>query len=128
MATEAVPSASELTAALGKTKNLWDAVLAEFSTTQEWKRYSNKAPWSLRVLRGKRTILWLSPREGFFQAAIILGDKAIAAAKSGKPSQRLCKLIEEAPRYTEGAGLRIEVKTARDLALVRKLVAVKIAH
>ncbi|MFN7934294.1 MAG: DUF3788 family protein [Bryobacteraceae bacterium] len=122
------PAEAELTATLGETKGLWDAIIAEFSTTQEWKRYSQKAPWSLRLFRGKRTIIWLSPREGWFQAAIILGDRAIDTAKESKPSQRLRKLIDEAPRYPEGTGLRIEVKNTRDLALVRKLAAIKIAH
>ena len=128
MAAEAVPSESELAAALGRTKEMWDAIVAEFSTTQEWKRYSSKAPWSLRVMNGKRTVIWLSPRQGWFQAGIILGDKAIAAAKNSKPSKRLCKLIDEAPRYAEGTGLRIEVKNARDLALMRKLLPFKLAH
>lgn len=122
------PPEAELTAGLGESKSLWDAIIAEFSTAQEWKRYSQKDPWSLRVFRGKRTIVWLSPREGWFQAGIILGDKAIQAAREGKPSLRLRKLIDEAPRYAEGTGLRIEVKNARDLALVRKLVEIKIAH
>lgn len=122
------PIEAELAATLGETKGLWDAIIAEFSTTQEWKRYSQKDPWSLRVFRGKRTIIWLSPREGWFQAGIILGGKAIEACMKSKPTQRLRKLIDEAPRYAEGTGLRIEVKSERDLALVRKLAEIKIAH
>lgn len=122
------PTEAELTATLGETKSLWDAIIAEFSTTQEWKRYSQKAPWSMRLFRGKRTIIWLSPRDGWFQAAIILGGKAIEACMESKPTQRLRKLIDEAPRYAEGTGLRIEVRSARDLALVRKLASIKIAH
>ena len=122
------PNEAELAGALGGTKSHWDALVAEFSTTQEWKRYSQKAPWALRLLRGKRTIIWLGPRDGWFQASIILGDKAIEAAKQGKLSARLLKLIEESPHYPEGTGVRVEVRNSRDLAAVRKLAAIKAAH
>lgn len=128
MPSGAPPTGEELTATLGPTKPHWDAIVSEFSTTQEWKRYSAKAGWSFRLFQGKRTIIWLSPREGWFQAGIILGDKAIEAARQTRLSASLRKIIDESPRYPEGTGVRIEVRTTRDLASVRKLAAIKIAH
>ncbi|MBL8173569.1 MAG: DUF3788 domain-containing protein [Bryobacterales bacterium] len=124
----APPTPEELTAALGPAKSHWDAIVSEFSTTQEWKRYSLKVPWSLRLLQGKRTIVWLTPHEASFQAGIILGDKAIEAAKAKGLPPKLQTLIEASPRYPEGTGIRIEVRTARDLATVRKLAAIKLAR
>lgn len=122
------PTPEELAATLGPTKQYWDAIVAEFSTTQEWKRYSLKVPWSFRLLKGKRTTIWLTPHEASFQAGIILGDKAIQAAKSKGLSKTLQALIDASPRYPEGTGIRIEVRTPRDLANVRKLAAIKLAH
>jgi hypothetical protein len=38
------------------------------------------------------------------------------------------KIIDEAPRYPEGAGVRLEITTRRQLPAVLKLAAVKLAN
>jgi hypothetical protein len=38
------------------------------------------------------------------------------------------KLIKEAPRYPEGTGVRLEVKVTRDVAVVKKLAAIKLEN
>ena len=59
------PSDSDLEKALGRAKPLWDQLVAELGsehdvTTREWKSYSAKNGWSLRLKRGKRPIVWLA--------------------------------------------------------------------
>ena len=127
------PTDGELAAALGPTKAIWDQLLAELDrefgvNINEWNSYSPKAGWSLRVKRKARTIVWLGPREGCFIAAFILGDKAMRAARAGKLPQRIVKIMEEAPKYPEGAGVRLEVKAPKDIEAVKKLAAIKLAN
>ena len=50
------------------------------------------------------------------------------AARASKLSKALMKLIDEAPRYPEGTGVRLEVTTRRHLPAVLKLAAVKLAN
>jgi hypothetical protein len=95
---------------------------------REWNSYSPKAGWSLRVKRKARTIVWLGPRAGSFIAALILGDKAVQAARQSKLPPRVIKIINEAKRYAEGTGVRLEVKTPKDIALVKMLAAIKLAN
>jgi hypothetical protein len=38
------------------------------------------------------------------------------------------EIIDEAPKYAEGRGVRIEVRTKKDLEAVKQLAAVKMAH
>ena len=78
--------------------------------------------------RKERTLVWLGPREGSFIAAFILGDKAMRAVRAGKLPQRIVKIMNEAPKYPEGTGIRIPVKTPKDLAAVKKLAAIKIEN
>ena len=78
--------------------------------------------------RKARTIVWLGPREGCFIAAFILGDKAMQAARAGKLPQRIVKIMNEAPKYPEGTGVRITLKTPKDLAAVKTLAAIKLAN
>jgi len=127
------PTDEELTAALGPARPTWDQMLADLARehgadVQEWNSYSLKAGWSLRVKRKERTLVWLGPREGSFIAAFILGDKAMRAVRAGKLPQRIVKIMNEAPKYPEGTGIRIPVKTPKDLAAVKKLAAIKIEN
>jgi hypothetical protein len=97
-------------------------------TVHEWNCYSTKAGWSLRAKRKERTIVWLGPREGCFVAAFILGEKAMKAARACKLPKRIDRAIETAPKYAEGTGIRITVKTPRDIVTLKILATIKIAN
>ena len=123
------PTDDELSAELGAARALWDELLAELAQlTQEWHSYSPKAGWSLKLILKKRTIVYLSPCHGRFRVAFILGGKAVAAARQCKLSKAVMKVIDEAPRYAEGTGVRLEIAARKDLAAVKKLAAVKLAN
>lgn len=125
------PNESELAAELGASKALWDNLVIQLAQdhgidVQEWKSYSLKAGWTLRLNRKKRAIVYLSPLRGCFRASFALGDKAIAAAKTRKLPASVMKTITEAKRYPEGTAVRIEVKKASDVSNVCKLAALKL--
>jgi len=127
------PTDEDLAGVLGPTKPLWDGLVADMSdrhgvTIQEWSSYSLKAGWSLRLKRGKRTILWMSPLQRSFLVTFILGDRAVAAARQSGLSARLLRTLDEAPRYPEGTGIRLPIKGPRDIAAVRKLAVVKLEN
>ena len=127
------PTEEELAAALGPAKRVWDLFIAELAEEngvdlQEWSSYSPKAGWSLRLKRKKRTIVWLAPCHGCFRVAFILGDKAMKAARECGFPQRIVKILEEAPKYPEGTGVRLAIKAARDIAVLKKLAAIKLRN
>ncbi len=127
------PTDGELTVALGPAKAVWDRLLAELdrdlaANVYEWNSYSPKAGWSLRVKCKARTVVWLGPRAGSFVAAFILGDQAMRAARASKLPQRIIKIMEEAPRYPEGTGVRVAMKNPKDIAAVKLLAAIKLAN
>jgi len=126
------PTDAALAEALGSAKAAWDqliaALAAEYGVTiQEWRCYSPKAGWSLRLLRGKRTIVWLAPCDGCFRAAFILGDKAVAEARKGGLPARVLRLIDEAEKYPEGNAIRLHIKGLKDLPTVKELAEIKLA-
>jgi hypothetical protein len=123
------PTDDELSAELGAARVLWDELLAGLALpTQEWNSYSPKAGWSLKLILKKRTILYLAPCHGSFRVAFILGAKAVEAARLAKLSKAVMKIVDEAPRYAEGTGVRLEIKARKDLAAVKKLADVKLAN
>lgn len=127
------PTGDDLSKALGRAKPVWDGLVAEMTTQygvapQEWKSNSAKAGWALRLLRGKRTILWLSPFEGCFEVVFILGDKALAAARQAGLSAYGLRALESARKYPEGTGVRLLVKAGRDLPTVKKFATAKLEN
>jgi hypothetical protein len=127
------PTAAEVTSALGETNQLWNELVEWLAQKhgvkdQEWTCSGAKYGWALRLKLKKRAILYLGPCEGCFRAALVLGDRAIQAVHESSPSKALQKLIDEAPRYPEGTGIRILVKRSADLAAVRKLAVIKLAN
>lgn len=113
--------------------HVWDQFLAALAQQHgaaegEWKSYALKWGWSLRVLRKKRTIVWLSPGIEEFEVLFMLGDKAVRAARESKLPRKSGDALAMAPRYPEGTGLRLIVKSPRSLAALKRLAAIKVAN
>lgn len=116
---------AERTAGLGKVRTLWDKLLAAVPEcdVHEWKSYSRKAPPSLRLKRKDRVILYLAPSEGWFLASLVLGARAMEAARAARLPG-----LDDAKKYPEGTAIRIEVRTPGDVDLVKKFAAIKLAN
>ena len=127
------PTDAAVAAALGPAKAVWDQFLADLAqefdvTVHEWKCHSPKGGWALRVRRKARTIVWLSPCESGFNVAFIPGDKAMRAARQSKLPTRIVEALDAAPKYPEGTGARLHVKTSREIGALKKLAAIKLAN
>src|ERR1035437_6387990 len=127
------PTGEELAAELGPAQALWDQLVTGLAqeygvAVQEWNSYSRKAGWSLRLKRGERNIVYLSPGRGCFMASFALGDRAVRAARESALPKPVLQIIESAKRYAEGTAVRLEVSGPRDIAAVKKLAAIKLAN
>ncbi len=126
------PSETRVTAALGPSAAAWKELIAWLGVQgiagKEWKSVAPKYGWALSPELKKRRILYLGPCDGCFRVAFVLGDKAVAAARESDLPKAVLKEIVEAKRYAEGTGIRLFVRTAKDLAPIKKLVAIKLAN
>jgi hypothetical protein len=128
------PSAEELAGVLGPSEKLWTELIDWMTTelgitSQEWKGvYPKKYGWTLRLKIKARNIVYLGPSTGCFQVAFVLGDRALEAAKAAHLPAGVMQAIAKAPRYPEGTGLRLVVKSTRDLPAIRKLAEIKVAN
>jgi hypothetical protein len=125
------PTPRELETALGPVAPLWNQLVASLACDhsvqdQEWSSYSPKYGWSLKLKLKKRTILYLGPCAGCFRASFVLGDRAVAEARKSKLPASVLKLLEEAPKYSEGTGLRLTITSARNIPSVIKLAQIKL--
>ena len=81
------PSEADLTTALGDAKPAWDLVVVEMAEElglddREWKSYGVKHGWALRLKRGKRNIVYLSPCHGCFRSS-----SSSATGRSRRPAR-----------------------------------------
>ncbi len=100
---------------------LWDTLISDLAhdhglEPEGWVRTA------LPLRKGKRRIVYLSRCEGFFLASFALSDRAVAAMKAANLP------IEPGRRYAEGTAVRLEVRTAEDVELVKQLAAIKLAN
>lgn len=128
-----LPKTGELEKALGRTSGLWDqltiSLAAEYEPlTETWKFYSKKYGWSLQLKRKKRTVLYLTPCKGHFTVGLVFGEKAVKAAHQSDLPDALLDRIDSARKYVEGRGIRIEIRSKKDLGTVEKLAAIKMAN
>ena len=125
------PTDAELAAALGKARSRWDrlqAKLAPCCDGSAWGSSSKKLGWSLRMRRGDRVIVYLSPGRGELMASFALGDAAMRAARAAGLPPAVAAVLASAKRYAEGHAVRLEVKTAADVDAVATLARIKSEH
>jgi len=127
------PRAADLEKVLGRSSahwfNLIEHAASEYPPLEElWNFAGTKWGWSLRLKQKKRTILYMTPGKKHFYVGFVLGEKAVKAAHDLDLPDAILDAIDQAPKYAEGRGIRIEVRTKKDLDKVKKLAAVKMAN
>ena len=127
------PADRALAEMLGRTHALWVNLQADLQHAygpliEEWNFSGPAYGWSFRLKQKKRALVYMTPCRDHFLASFALGDKACRAAREAGLPAAVLALIEAAPKYAEGRGIRIPVRTKRDLASVLSLAAVKVAH
>jgi hypothetical protein len=87
-----------------------------------------KYGWALRLKRKQRTIIYLAPCDNGFTASFVLGAKAVEAARNVGLPENILALLDTAPRYAEGIGLRIPIQTEGDIVAIKKLTRIKLSN
>jgi hypothetical protein len=127
---DAAPDERSLAAMLGRTSSLWTRLTESLHSEcgplrEEWRFAGPKYGWSCKLQQPKRALVYLTPCRGSFLASFALGERACAAARTAGLPAAILALIDAAPRYPEGRGVRIPVRRLSDLDAVRKLAAIK---
>ena len=124
------PKNAELAATLGKTYVLWNELVKRIASrftplSIEWGFSSQATGWGLRLKCEKRAVLYMTPCRGYFLTSFALGEKAVKVAReSGLPASVLA-VIDHAKKYAEGRGVRLEVRSTKDIQNIEKLTQIK---
>jgi len=129
----AKPDDQALVRALGKTYPLWAEIEKHIATTlgksvEEWKYYGLKSGWTMKTLYKKRNLFFFTACKGYFRIAFVFGDRAVAEIVTSDLPKAMIEELTNAKKYAEGRGIRIDVKTRRDVESVKKLIAIKLMN
>jgi hypothetical protein len=124
------PDDTALRGALGKSHAAWTRLIELVEArigpvAQVWGFTSASTGWGLRLKRGDRIIVYMTPRSGSFLVSLALGEKAAQAALASALPAPVLAAIEKAPRYAEGRGVRMEVRLVREAAPLALLAQIK---
>ena len=125
------PTESDLKDSLAETYSLWaelrDKIIATYSPMKETWHFSGKSTgWGMRLVQKDRVIVYMTPCRGYFLFSIVLGEKAVARARTLKLPAAVMKPIDSARKYAEGYGIRFEIRKAADVNGIASLVRLKL--
>lgn len=128
--TSPAPALSELNTALGASAPVWQQLCTTLAQDfpdlrQEWKPTKLEFGRVCLLKQKDRTLIYLIPRRGDFEASIVLGERAVGLALADDLPEAIRRLIAEARPYAEGRGIRFPVTDHAQIGVIRRLVACK---
>lgn len=128
-----MPAEADLKQALSDTFDLWQKIVDFIEGLRPdargaWNFAGTKFGWSFRIYDRKKVLLYLLPRDKFFRAAFVFGQKAVDSIRETDISGNLKAEIDSAKVYAEGRGIWIPVHDESLLEDVKKMIRVKILN
>ncbi len=127
------PTDVEVENALGSAAKAWSGLKSHLAVAygpirEEWGFTAKSTGWGLRLKRGDRTLLYMTPCSGHFLVSLVLGDKAVRAAHERGLPESILTALDSARKYAEGRGIRLQIRTPAELKPIEALAAIKVEH
>jgi len=128
-----IPNDKDLQIELGEAYAFWkeimDFVFLKYpKAAMEWSYPGSKYGWSFRLKDRKRVIIYLLPRERYFKAAFVFGQKAYELVLDSPISESIKTELAAARVYAEGRGIRIDVKDKNVIDDIKQLIEMKLLN
>jgi hypothetical protein len=126
------PTRAQLESVLGKTTSLWTELQRGLASTfaplsERWSFSGKTHGWLLQLKRRDKTVVNLVPCRDHFVASLALSEDGCETAHGSGLTASVVSLIEQAPKYPEGRGVRLEVRNRKDVVTVQRLAAIRMA-
>jgi len=117
---------------LGKTKDIWISFFEYLhehhpDITSEWRYYNDGKSWLMKNTQKKKTVFWLSIREGTFRTTFYFTDKAAKAIADSTIPAEMKKQFKDGKQYGKIRGLTVLFKYKKDIEAAKTLLAIKLS-
>lgn len=126
------PSLDDLKTNLDSTFDLWRQIIKIVkekypNPKEDWSYPDKKYGWSFRLKDKKRAIIYLLPKEGYFKAVFVFGQKASDQIMASNINSTIKEDLVNAKKYAEGRGIQI-LATEESLPDIKTLIEIKLAN
>ena len=127
------PTDKDLAEKLDVTYDLWkrlcDLVLSKYPKgTADWNFPGKKYGWSFRIKDNRRALIYFLPKDQFFKVAFVFGDKAVIDIMRTGISDKIKEELNQAKKYGEGRGIRIDIKDDSIFPDIEQLIVMKLKY
>ena len=91
---------------------------------ERWKYYNDGKSWLLNVSRKKKTLFWLSVKDGCFRTTFYLNSKGVQRVPGSGIPQELKDEFKESEGQKFRA-VRVVIKNKKDLGIYKEMLALK---
>lgn len=128
------PSEKEVPSILNEKFLYWtsiESIITSYGTLRvEWKYYSNKLGWCKKMIlindKVERNTIFLYPNQEFFTCVLVFGVKAIKQIEHDVTLSHVSDILKQSKQYAEGKSFQFEVHNHQDMAVLQKLIEIKI--
>jgi hypothetical protein len=124
------PTDRAVRAALGEASAGWTRLRDELHRAcaplgEAWQWSAPAKGWSFRLLQKKRVLVYMLPQHGSFLASFSLGAAAWSGALELRLPAAIREIVAAAPKYAEGRGVRIPVRSIADANAVLSILTLR---
>jgi hypothetical protein len=122
------PDVPALKTTMGRAFACYEEVLGMLGgLPREWKYYGEKYGWQLKIMSGKKALLYLIPAEHSFRVALAVRENEREALLHSALPPEVTSQLTAGKKYAEGYPIRFRVQRAADLKPVKAVVGVVLA-
>ena len=119
------PTGKSLAEALGGSyESFVELVRLTDSLIQDWKFYSPKYGWSLKVFQKKKVLFYLTPNAGQFSYGMALRESERDLILGSNISDELKVVLADEKKVMEGYPLRLEVQNNQQLTDINTVIGI----
>jgi hypothetical protein len=116
---------------IGNRKELWlqilDYMVANHKDiTEQWNFYNDGKCWMFRIMKKKKTVLWIGVLKDTFRVGFWFGNKAEPIILKSDISKKSKDFYKNAKQTKIGKGIAIVMSDAADVEDVKKLTELKL--
>lgn len=91
----------------------------------KWKFYGKKNGWLLKLMSGKRNVLFVVPQKDHFRVSFTFGESIFENIMNCNVHEKIKSDLFQAKKYAEGRTIQIKVENGANLKDILTLINIK---